>query len=118
MESLTIKEALKQGYTHCGSSSKEFQMLDTLESITDEDIREDTVLADKKSTSPLIDADQIKEMIAEQMEESHSQDTGDDTNQVYDTVMKLDFSKTAEFVNKELEVVRHWFLTDVKLKQE
>lgn len=117
METITKEEAIKQGYWLCGNSKNtDWQHLLPIEDLTDEEIAKgELVLADTKSESPTTDADWIKELIADAMESNWGNDTGDDTEQVFNAIDKLDFTQTAEMVNKALENIKSYKLTDIKI---
>jgi hypothetical protein len=116
IQKLTIKEALEQGYTLCGADKGEWTPLHKIESMTEFDFQEEKIMiAEKEYDSPTINANSIRDMIAESMESNWGNDTGDDTEQVYDEVMKLDFTQCAEMVNKALEGIKSYELSDIEL---
>lgn len=119
-EQLTVKEALEQGYTKCGYAGTEWQSaLDITEldesDFVKEDWRGELVLMSKQSSHPTFSVDQIKELLAETISERHSDETGDDTDNVYDTIMALDFTATADMIEKALSGCPFWWVTDIRL---
>jgi len=119
MEKLTVKEALEQGYTKVGTKTNDWQSLVDLEDIKDFDSRETTFyLADKKSNSPSTSVEDIKELLVEHISVNHSDETGDDTDDVYDLLNAIELSEfepLVEKINKVLEAKTYHWLTDIQL---
>jgi hypothetical protein len=116
MDTLTKKEALERGYEYCGYVRHDFQSLMRIEDLTEEDFKEGRiVLADKESHSPTIAPESIREMIAETMESDWGNDTGDDREDVYREIMKLDFSATAKMINDSVASIKSYKLTKIFL---
>jgi hypothetical protein len=57
----------------------------------------------------------IKELLAETIESDWGNDTGDDTEEVYRIIMKLDFEATAKMVNDAILKVKCYKLTKIQL---
>ena len=122
-ETLTLKEALEQGYTHyCyGHPSNGYQSLQDLSDITESDIKDhDIYLADKETFSPDgIDNESLKDMIADHISSQHYDDTGDDTDTVYDAIKELDFSDVVKRIENKLSELNHYrWITEIKLVPE
>lgn len=116
METLTKEEAIKEGYTLCGFDKVDYQSLMPITDLSDAEISERKILlADKDSMSPKISADSIKEMLAEAIESDWGNDTGDDTEEVYRAVTKLDFEPIAKIINEALSVIKSYRLTKIQL---
>lgn len=91
-QKLTVEEALSQGYTRWLVAKGGFQSLCDLTHITDGDFdRYEIELVNKEPYSPpcYIDTETIRENLAEHCELQHRDETGDDTNQVYDAILEL-----------------------------
>lgn len=116
MTSLTKEQALDEGYTLCGFADKDYQSLMNIVDMTSDEINNaKLVIADKEPIRPSITAETIKEMIAETMESDWGNDTLDDTEEVYKRINKLDFTETANMVNKSVENVICYRLTKIQL---
>ncbi len=116
-DKMTIKEALEAGYTHCGYAGVEYQSLMLIEHV-DEDNFEfggEILIAEKEGLKPIASAEKIREMIADQMESDWGNDTQDDTEEVYNTIIKMDFSDVADRINKALESKQSFLLTNIEL---
>lgn len=120
LETLTIKEAIKQGYTRYGYYDREWQMVNKIHDQMFEEIDEyehdNIVLFEKKSKAPSISSDAIAEILSDHIGESDSEECMRDDDCVYETVSKIDFTDVAEMINKKLEQHKYWMITDVKLK--
>ena len=117
MNTMTKDEALKEGYTLCGFDKVDYQSLMNIADLSDTEISERKILlADKESMSPKISAESIKELLAETIESDWGNDTGDDTEEVYKTVTKLDFESTAKMINDALSKVKCYKLTKIELR--
>ncbi len=117
MSTLTKEEALKEGYTLCGYPDRDYQHLLSISDTDESDFKiGELCLAEKDGTSPSTDEKDIKEMIADMMESNWGDDTGDDTEEVYKTIMTLDFSQTANMINDALKDKINYKLTSIILK--
>lgn len=119
-QTLTLKQAKEQGYTHyCfGHPSNGYQGLDTLEGLTQQDIDEGTLyLADKETFPPSgISNEELKDMIADYIAVNHSDNTGDDTDIVFDAIKEIDFSDVVERIDKSLEKLNSYrWITEIRL---
>ena len=116
---LTVKEALEQGYTKAGTKCNDWQSLVDLQDIKDYDSRETTFyLADQKENNPSIDAEQIKDLLIDHISVNHCDETGDDTDDVYDLLTAMDLSEfeaIATKLNEILKAKKYFWLTDIKL---
>lgn len=114
---LTIKQAVEKGYTSCGYEDAEFASLMKISKLTGEEFETGKiVLAEiKPFYTPSIKPDTIAEMLAEFISSENGENTNDDTDNVYDTVNGLDFSATADMVNKALGGCKYYALTDIEL---
>jgi hypothetical protein len=114
---MTKEEALKEGYTLCGYPEREYQTLIKIADADEEDFKlGELCIAEKEGMKPTADAEGIREMIADMMESNWGNDTGDDTEEVYNTIMKLDFTATANLINDALKDKTSYTLTTIVLK--
>ncbi len=114
---LTVKEALEQGYTKYCFGSDGFQSLKDIIHVEKEHLeREDIRLINKESYHPLgISSKDIAELLAENLECNHSDDSGDDTNQVYDAIIELDFTEAENKITEALSKLNYYRATKIKL---
>lgn len=117
---LTVKEALEQGYTKCGYELAEWQTLLEVSDFAnpaefEEHWNKKMVLFSKNEYHPSIDADTIKELLAEHIAINHADETGDDTDNVEDSIKELDFEPTAKLINEKLQSVSYWTATNIQL---
>lgn len=114
IKSLSVKEALEQGYEYAGDPSKDYQCFIPINDLGEEDFkRHKWVLASIETYVPSITAKSIAEILAEHMESDVGNDTGDDTEEVYHTILKLDFESTARIINEALK--NRWYRTLTKI---
>jgi hypothetical protein len=119
-QKLTVKEALEQGYTKCGEELQEWQSLYEVSDFSnpaefEEHYNRKMVLFSKDAYHPSIDADTIKDLLAEHIACNHADESGDDTENVEDSVRELDFEATAKMINDKLQSVDYWKATDIEL---
>lgn len=91
MEKLTIEQAIEQGYTKFLYAEDGFQAPKDLSGINDDDfIRKPQLVKKELYTLPVyIDAEQLRDMIAEQCWEQHHDESGDDTDTVNDAITEM-----------------------------
>lgn len=119
-QTLTLKEALEQGYTYCcyGHPSNGYQSLYDLSTITQQDIEESEIyLAGKHTFRPRgITNEELKELIAEDIWRNHEENTGDDTYTIYDAIKEIDFQDVADRIDKVLNKHNTFrYITEIKL---
>lgn len=113
---MTIKEAISQGYDYCGKHANEWQSLTPIEDLKDIDIADgDLYLADKEGSTFKFGKDQIAELLSDVIGDNESQETGRDTEDIYDAIKAIDFSETEKLINDALSKHRSYKLTDIKL---
>ncbi|PRP68126.1 hypothetical protein [Nonlabens agnitus] len=116
MEKLTIKQALKEGYTHCGSPSKEWQSLHKVEELTIADFDHQTfVLASKIPKTFTFSNDQIKELLIDVISDNEAEESGRDDDNVYEALKELDCTDISNQVDAILKKHCYWTLTDIEL---
>ncbi len=118
-KSLTRKEAIEAGYVSCGRVGQDWQTLWTIADLTEQDFKEhEFLIADTTPKTPSIDSQQIKELIATQVEEEWGSETGDDTNEAYEIINAMDirrFDPLTEIINTELSKYETFALTTITL---
>jgi hypothetical protein len=116
-ETLTVKQALEQGYTHYVFNSDGFQSLKDIVHISDEDFnRDDIRVVEKESYHPYgISSKDIAELLADHLESNNGENTGDDTSQVYDTIMELDFTEAENKITEALSAINYYRASKIKL---
>lgn len=115
---LTKSEALAEGYVYYGKESDSFQFVTRLEHLNDVDFEEDGpfLLVEKEPYyTPSINAEDIADLLADNMNSWSGDNTGDDTDDVYDTVKALDFTQTAALINEALKDKRYYKLTKIEV---
>lgn len=119
-QTLTLKEALEQGYTHFayGHPSNGFQSIDKLSEIKQKDIEEGSLyLAGKHTFSPNgISNGELKELIAEHISVDHEDNTGDDTDTIYEAVKEIDFQDVSDRIEEVLSKYNYYrYVTEIRL---
>ena len=119
-QTLTLKEAIEQGYTHCcyGHPSNGYQSLDDLSNITEQDVIESEIyLAGKHTFKPAgLTNEELKELIAEHIWVNHEDRTGDDTDTIYDAIKEIDFQDVSDRIEEVLKNHNTFrYITEIKL---
>lgn len=116
MKELTVKEALEQEYVYYVYNSDGYQALKYISDMEMDFNRDDIRLVNKEPYAPCgMDSKNIAETLAEIIEQNHIEDTGDDTEQVYDAIMGIDFSGTQKLIDEALSKINYYIATDIKL---
>lgn len=116
MTTKTVKQALEEGYEYYVYDSDGWQSLNYISDGEMDFDRSDIVLIKKESVSPAgMDSKQIAELIAEHLEVNHSDDTGDDTEQVYNAIKELDFSEVEKMIDEALSKIKYYTSSGIKL---
>ena len=119
METITVKEALEQGYTLCGYEDLEMQNLKSIDNLDDEDFEPHyghLCVAKKESNSASISTEEVIEWLTDRYYDAEG-NPDDDTHD-----MELHFKEKTEiiedFVSKMNEVyeVKKWFFLDSDLR--
>ncbi len=118
-KSLTVKEALEQGYVYFAQDKGEYTTLHRIENISEADFEDGPqMLAEKDSYyTPFISSEEIAETLADIISSQCGDETGDDTDDVHDIVNGLDFSEASEKINEALNGKKYYKLTDIQLIQ-
>jgi hypothetical protein len=124
IKQLTVKEAIEQGYTNWGHDSKDggFQRLGEVKDFTNSDFKDavnygygDPVLAQKEPYYMSIDAEQLQELVADQIM-SRDDFKDDDLNTIPDALKEIDgWEEFAAKINDKMKELPYWYLTEIKL---
>ena len=92
MKQLTIAQAIEQGYEKWVYAGEGFQSLNFLSDIQDSDFQNGIILlVEKEPYQPSgISAEDLLELIGEHLNENHSSESGDDTDEVLNNIKKID----------------------------
>lgn len=113
---LTVAESIAQGYTSFIYNNDGFQTIKSIEHDDPDFTREDISLVEKEFYHPAgLDGKAIAERLADQIQDDHSWDSGDDSSDVYDAIMAIDFSDVAERIDKVLEKLKYYRSANIKL---
>lgn len=115
---ITVAEAIAQGYVYFAENNGEFSHLHKIEGITESDFEfhKPLFVAEKESYyAPSISAEEIAETMADIASNQCHDETGDDTDDVYDIVKSLDFTNASDIINEALKHKKYYKLTDIEL---
>lgn len=114
---ITVKEAIEQGYIYFAQGKGEFQHLHSIEDINKCDFEYGPLFVAEKDSyyTPNISPEEIAETLADIVSAQNGDETGDDTDDVYDIVKRLDFTAAANLVNEALKNKKYYKLTDIQL---
>lgn len=114
---MTKEQALQEGYEKfIYENGDRFQATNDLH--TDEiDFTKIPMLVTKESSNPCHDEESIKDLIANELDGQYYDETGDDTNIVYDKIMEIDFSEITNMINEKLKGVHYYSNTGIKLTE-
>src|SRR6266540_20008 len=117
MDKITVKEAINQGYRYYGQNKGEFQHLNSIDNMNDCDFECGPVyLAEKEAYyTPGISSKDITNALADIVSCQSHDETGDDTDDVYDIVKALNFTVTASLINAALVHKKYYKLTNIQL---
>lgn len=114
---MTVANAIKEGYTHFGSSGFPYQgMMQISTDIYEHTFNTPKYLFTKDPTNwPDTDEKSIREVLADHINNQVGDETGDDTDDVYDIIMGLDLSETARIIKEALSHKKYYSLTNIQL---
>lgn len=116
---MTIKQALEEGYTHCGQIRDEWQILTKIDELNPVDFEEgEWHVAEKEGRVYSYPKEQIAETLADIISTNESEESGRDDDDIYNAIMEIDFSSTQKLLDDVLKKFPHYFLTDIKLTPE
>lgn len=119
IQTLTVKEAIEQGYTHWGMQIDDFQHLYKLEKISQADFDDANpkypiVLAEKEPHYMGMSAESLMEVVIDQI--MSSEEFGDDTDTVPDALSEMKgWDEFADRINEVLKGHPYWYLTQIRL---
>lgn len=115
-QQLTVKEALEQGYEYYVYNDDGYQALNHISYMEMDFKRDDISIVNKDSYHPLgLDAKSIAELLAETINYNHACDSGDDTEQVYNAIMDIDFSDVEQRISEALSKLHYYRSSNIKL---
>lgn len=116
---LTLKEAIKEGYTKYGYADQEEQYARNLHEGLFKEVREEDwkylVLFDKSTYYPSTSADELSTLISDYIGDNDSEECQRENEDVYNTVAGIDYTAIVETINKALQEHGYFELTDIKL---
>lgn len=117
METMTKSEALKAGYTMYGIDGREFQCMNNIADMTDEDFNDPTgelLICDSEAHYETIDGDSIYEMVNDHIQ--GSSEFQDDTDEIPNLLKtEIDWEDIAEKINEACKKRPYYFLTNIRL---
>lgn len=114
---MTRKEAIEQGYEFCGRAKQEWQSVTNIKDLTEEDFKEEVwYLMDKKVQIHYVSKELVSEMLSEAIADSEAWETGRDDEEVYDALLKIDYSDITYEINQVMEKFPTYKLTDIELE--
>ena len=120
-QKLTVLEAIEQGYKYFIYPCDGYQALKELTDYTDEEIDWDKTptLCHKEAQHPAgMDADELKEHLADVISDNHSSDTGCDTDDVYEAIKEIDFTDIAEKIKEKLSGINFYWQSEIELLKQ
>lgn len=117
MKKLTVKDALAQGYTSYVYNSDGYQSLNDISDVESIDFgRDDIRIVGKEPSHPSTPvAEDIADLLAEQINHDWHEETGCDTDSVYYAIKAIDFTDVHERIKKALSEIDYYVATDIKL---
>lgn len=113
---LGLHQAMATGYTYWGYEGEKWQ---TINKLADLDYScfegKKMYLFDKEPSVVSINEEDLRDLIADHIEDNHSSETGDDTMEVYETVKALNFDQTVAYINQALSKHRVYHLTKIRV---
>lgn len=117
MEQMTKSEALKAGYTMYGVDGQEFQHMNNIADMTDEDFndpRGNLLVCDNEAHYASIDGDTIYDMVQDSI--MGNSEFHDDTDEIPDMLKaEINWDEIAEKVNAVCKKRPYYFLTKIQL---
>lgn len=114
---LTPKEALEQGYLYFVFNKDGYQGLKDIADITEDDfLRDDIRVVQKEPYHPTgLTSKRIAERLADEIEEQHVVESGDDTQQVFNAITEMDFNDVAARIDEVLSKFKYYKATNIQL---
>lgn len=115
-DTLTLKQALEQGYTHYTTTPDEWGMACELRNlIFEEEECEHLYLCERKANFPSITKEVIAGLIADKICEDDNDVCCRDSDEVYNAVKEIDFSDIQKTINDKLKQFKYWMFTDIQV---
>lgn len=111
---MTVKEALESGYKFCGQDKGEWQTLTEIDDVEFEE-GDEYLICEKEPTNPYIHPKDLMNLIAEHMQCQWDDETGNDTERVFEAVKELDFEPFAKMINDSVSKIDAYHFTNIKL---
>ena len=116
-QTLTLKQAVKQGYSKVTHTRGEWTFVTDIEDLTDEDFEENSWwLCEKDPKSYSVSIEDISELISGTISQQESDENGRDDDRVYDVLKKIDYSDIVNKINSNLkEHCAYYTLAGIRL---
>jgi len=110
---LTVKEALEQGYTHYGFDGEEYNH--KISKIDNAYFPDGALLVDKDNSYPFtISAKSIEEWVCETLI-GEQDEVSDPDGELSELASEADFQKLADDINERMSKIKYRDLTDIEL---
>lgn len=116
-EQLTVSEALAQSYEYyIYSNGDRWQSLGQISDTASIDFKKLPLIIEKEGQAVWVPSSKdLGELIADHMQGNWDDETGDDSNDVYDSVKELDFSEMRTKIEEAVKDKHYYRATKIKL---
>lgn len=119
METITLKQAIEQGYEKYGYAHDGWQSLKDLKDLTEEEItKDDLCLAEKEKRYLSVSSDTIRDSIIDDLY-NQEQEVGMDDDMAEDLLKDFDWenelSAVVDKINDRLQKRGYWMLTNIHI---
>ena len=121
MKTITLAEALDQGYKYYGFKNREWQTTNELNAglfygvEVDKEYWDDIVLFDKEPEQSSITSKQIADLLSDSIGEQDADESVRDDDAVYEAVNSVSYTERAKTISTALKPCEYWKLTDIKI---
>lgn len=113
---LTVKEALEEGFEYYFYDSDGWQSMKEIKDMEMDFSRDDISLAEKQSYNPSgLSSKDIADYLADRIQDQHNSETSCDTNDIYESIVELDFSEAERLINEALSKMNYYLSSGIKL---
>lgn len=115
---LTLQQAIDQDYQYFVYPANGYQALNALTDYSEEEINWDNnpTLCHKEPQHPAgMDAEELKDHLADLIADNHASETGCDTDDVSDAIKEIDFSEIAEKIQEKLNGINFYWQSEIEL---
>lgn len=115
---LTLLQAIEQGYKHFVYPEDGYQALKSLSDYSENEIiwEKKPTLCNKEPQHPAgMDAQELRDHLADVISDNHSSETGCDTDVVYDAIREIDFSDIAVKIQEKLNEINFYWQSEIEL---